>query len=64
MMIAFIINVNREPGICLARRRAIDIDVAVGGGLWSLRIACFERRVMVGRTLRARRHNVFHNVIE
>ena len=33
-------------------------------GLRSLRrAACFKRRLMVGRTSRARRHNVFHNVV-
>ena len=46
-----------EPKIRLARRRAVDVDVAVGGGLVSLRTAFFKRRVMVGRTSRARRHN-------
>ena len=46
-----------------AHRHAVSSGVPAWAGLGSLWAACCERRLVVGRTLRARAHDVFHNVI-
>ena len=46
-----------------ANRHAVNSRIPAGAGLGSLWAACCERRLVIGRTLRARAHDAFHNVI-